>query len=154
MLEERNKTIQELRYPENITLIGTDVKGISNIEFPINPDNRIIVILTLRSLDCGSCMDEAVYLEYLNAKYWRNICFCAVVWKIGKTAIDNYKSKFSITYPFIEDPAMLDFKIFSRYKSLKIIVSPENKILRIDPITFNIKKLRDEYENVLLSYLK
>jgi len=154
VLEERNEIIQELRHPENITLIGTDVKGISNIEFPINPDNRIIVILTLHSLDCGSCVDETVYLEYLNAKYWRNICFCAVVWKIGKTAIDNYKSKFSITYPFIEDPDMLDYKIFSRYKSLKIIVSPENEILRIDPITFNIKKLQDEYENVLLSYLK
>jgi len=152
--EERNQIIQELSYPENISLIGTDVKSISNIEFPINPDVRIILMLTLQSLDCGTCVDEAVYLEYLNAKYGRKICFCAVVWKIGKTAIDNFKSKFSITYPFIEDPAMLGFKIFSRYNSLKIIVSPDNKILRIDPVTFNIKKLRDEYENVLLSYLR
>jgi hypothetical protein len=68
--------------------------------------------------------------------------------------MENFKSKFSITYPFIEDPAMLDYKIFSRYKSLKIIVSLENEILRIDPVTFNIKKLKDEYENVLFSYLK
>jgi len=154
VLEERNNIIQELRYPENITLIGTDIKDISNIEFPIDPDNRIIVMLTLHSLDCGTCVDEAVYLEHLNAKFGENICFCAVVWKIGKTAMDNFKSKFSITYPFIEDPAMLNFKTFSRYKSLKIIISPENEILRIDPVTFNIKKLKDEYENVLLSYLK
>lgn len=154
LVEERNKIIQELRYPENITLIGTDVKDISNIEFPIDPDDRIIVMLTLHSLDCNTCVDEAVYLEYLNAKYGKNICFCAVVLKIGKTAMDNFKSKFSITYPFIEDPPMLNFKTFSRYKSLKIIVSPENEILRIDPVTFNIKKLQDEYENVLLSYLK
>ena len=152
--EERNQIIQELSYPENISLIGTDVKSISNIEFPISPDSRITVLLTLHSLDCGTCVDEAVYLEYLNAKYERKICFCAVVRKIGKTAIDNFKSKISITYPFIEDPAMLGFKIFSKYKSLKIIVSPDNKILRIDPVTFNIKKLRDEYENILLSYLK
>jgi uncharacterized membrane protein YphA (DoxX/SURF4 family) len=153
-LEERNKIIHELSYPENIALIGTDVKDISNIQFPINLDIRIIVVLTLHALDCGNCMDEAAYLEYLNAKYGRSIYFCAVVWKIGKTAIDNYKSKFSITYPFIEDPALLDYKIFSRYKSLIIIVSPENKILRIDPMSFNIKKVRDEYENVLLSYLE
>ena len=152
--KERNQIIQELSYPENISLIGTDIKSISNIDFPINPDVRIIVMLTLKSIDCSNCVDEAVYLEYLNAKYGRNIFFCAVVWKIGKTAINNFKSKFSITYPFIEDPAILGSKIFLRYKSLKIIVSPDNKILRIDPVTFKIKKFRDEYENVLLSYSK
>ena len=128
--------------------------AISNIEFPINPDVRIVVLLTLKSLDCRNCVDEAVYLEYLNAKYGRDICFCAVVEKIGKTAIDNFRNEFSITYPFIEDPTILGSKIFSRYKSLILIVSKDRKILRIDPIDFNIKKFQDEYENVLLSYLK
>jgi hypothetical protein len=152
--EERNRIIKDLSDPMNLSLIGTDIKSISNIEFPINPDVRIIVMLTLQSLDCGSCADEAAYLEYLNVKYGRKTCFCAVVRKIGKTAIDNFKSEYSITYPFIEDPTLLGFKIFSSYKSLITIISQDKKILRIDPIGFNVKKFKDEYENVLLSYLK
>jgi uncharacterized membrane protein YphA (DoxX/SURF4 family)/thiol-disulfide isomerase/thioredoxin len=152
--EERNQIIKELSQPKNLSLIGTDIKTISNIEFPINPDIRIIVMLTLQSLGCGSCAAEAAYLEYLNAKYGRQICFCAVVRKIGKTAIDNFRSEYSIKYPFIEDPTMLDSKIFSSHKSLIVIVSLDSKILRIDPIDFNVKKFQDEYENVLLSYLK
>jgi uncharacterized membrane protein YphA (DoxX/SURF4 family)/thiol-disulfide isomerase/thioredoxin len=152
--KERNQIIKELNQPENLSLIGTDIRTISNIEFPINPDIRIIVILTLQSLDCGSCAAEAAYLEYLNAKYGRRIFFCAVVRKIGQTAIDNFKSEYSITYPFIEDPTMLRSKIFSKYKSLLVIVSQDSKILRIDPINFNVKKFQDEYENILLSYLK
>jgi hypothetical protein len=149
--EERNQIIKELK---NSSLIGTDIKTISNIEFPINPDIRIIVMLALQSLDCSSCAAEAAYLEYLNDKYGRKIYFCAVVRKIGKKAIDNFRSEKSITYPFIEDPAMLGYKLFARYKSLIIIVSQDSKIIRIDPIDFNVKKLQDEYESVLLSYLK
>jgi len=152
--EERNQIVKELNKPENLSLIGTDIESISNIEFPVNPDIRIIVMLTLQSLDCGSCADEAAYLEYLNVKYGKKISFCAVVRKIGKTAIDNFKNDYSITYPFIEDPTLLGFKIFSSYKSLITIVSQDKRILRIDPIGFNVKKFKDEYENVLLSYLK
>ena len=43
--------------------------------------------------------------------------------------------------------------VFDEIYNATKIVSPGNEILRIDPVTFNIKKLRDEYENVLLSYL-
>lgn len=148
---ERNQVIEEL---EGSSLIGTDIKHISNIEFPIDPDSRVIVILTLHSLDCGSCADEAAFLEYLNAKYGRKIWFCAVVRRISKTAIDNFRTSLLITYPFIEDPGLLDYKIFSRYKSLITILSKDRRILRIDPVSFNVKKNRDEYENVLLSYLE
>jgi putative oxidoreductase len=147
----RNQTLRELK---NQSLIGTDIKTISNIELPINADTRFIVMLTLHSLECGSCADEAAFLEYLDAKYGRKISFCAVVRKIGKTAIDNFKTNFLITYPFIEDPSLLDFKIFSKYKSLLTIISKDRKIMRIDPVSFNVKKFKDEYENVLLSYLK
>jgi uncharacterized membrane protein YphA (DoxX/SURF4 family) len=149
--DARSRAIKELK---EFSLIGTDIKTISNIEFPINPDIRIIVLFTLQSLECGSCTAEARYLEYLNAKYWREIYFCAIVQKIGKTAIDNFRSEHSITYPFIEDPGLLNFKVFSKYKSLITIVSKERKILRIDPISLNLKKFQDEYENILLSYLE
>jgi len=149
--EERNQIVKELM---DLSLIGTDIKTISNIEFPINPDIEIIMMLTLQSLDCRSCAAEAAYLEYLNDKYGRKIFICAVVRKIGKKAIDNIRSEYSITYPFVEDPVMLGYKIFSRYKSLIIIVSKDRKIMRMDPIDFNVKKIQDEYESVLLSYLK
>lgn len=151
---ERNRIIKELNQHRNLSLIGTDIKTISNIEFPINPDIKIVVMLTLHSLDCGNCAAQAAYLEYLNAKYGRQICFCAVIRKIGKTAIDNFRNEYSITYPLIEDPAVLDSRVFSQYKSLIVIISRDSRILRIDPIDFNIGKFQDEYESVLLSYLK
>lgn len=149
--EKRSLFMEELK---DLPLIGADIKTISNIEFPINPDIRIIVILTLKSLDCGNCAAEASYLEYLNVKYGRKIFFCGVVPKIGKTAADNFRRKYSISYPLIEDSAIFKFKIFSKYNSLMIIISQGGKILKIDPISLGVKKFQDEYEEVLLSYLK
>ncbi len=152
---ERDQIVKELSKPENLSLIGSDIKSISsNIEFPKNPEIKIMVILTLHSLECSSCADEAAYLEYLSVNHGEKAYFCAVVPKIGKTAIDNFRNEYGITYPLIEDPILLGSNILSRYKSLILIVSPDGKILRIDPINFNVKKFRDEYEKVLLSYLK
>jgi uncharacterized membrane protein YphA (DoxX/SURF4 family) len=152
--KERSQVEEEMRLPDNLKLIGTELGSISNTEFPVNPGIRITVMLTLQSLDCGNCADEAAYLEYLNVKYGRTIGFCAVVRKIGKTAIDDFKSRYSISYPLIEDPTLLDFRIYSRYKSLMTIISNDKKIMRIDPISFNIKGFKDEYESVLVSYLQ
>lgn len=148
---ERSRVIEDLK---DSSLIGTDIVSISNIVFPISPDSRITVLLTLHSLECGSCADEAAFLEYLNAKYGNKIGFCAVVRKIGKTAIENFRVQYSITYPFIEGPGLLDFSLFSRYKSLLTIISRNRKILRIDPISLNVRLFREGYENVLVSYLE
>ncbi len=152
---ERDKIIKELNKPDAVSLIGSDIKSISsNIEFPRHPDINIIVLLTLHTLECGSCAQESAYLEYLNFKYGGKAYFCAIVPKISKTAIYNFRNEYGITYPFVEDPVLLGSNILSRYKSLILLVSPEGKILRVDPISFNIKNFRDEYEKVLLSYLK
>ncbi len=154
--QERNQILDELRQPENLSLIGADIKTISNsnIEFPTNPDIRIYVMLTLQSLDCGSCAVEAAFLEYLNTKFWGRIYFFAVVRRIGRTAIDNFRREYSLRYAFIEHPALLGSSVFAKYKSLVTIISPDRRILRIDPIGFNVKKFQDEYETVLLGYLK
>jgi thiol-disulfide isomerase/thioredoxin len=149
-----NQFNSELEKPDYKYLIGSDINTISDIVFPMKPKSKFVVVLTIQSFDCGTCVDEAVFLEYLNRKYGEYILFCAVVGKIGNTAINNFKNKFSITYPFIQDQKILNSTIFSGYKGLKTIVSDKNKILRIDALTFNVKKLRNEYEYILLKYLE
>jgi len=151
-----NTRIQLINELENLDnkYIGRDINNICDIAFPKEHNAKIFVMLTLSSFDCGNCVDEAVFLEYLNRKYGENICFFAVVGKFGHTAINNFKNTFSITYPFIQDPRIFDSEIFSKYKALKTIISDKNEILRIDPVTFNVKKFRNEYENILLTYLK
>jgi len=151
---DRNQFINELEKADYKHIIGSDITNISDIVFPRNPKAKIIVMITLSSLNCGTCVDEAVYLEYLNRKYGENICFCAVVGKFGNTAIDDFKKRFSITYPFIQDSSILNSTFFVKYKALKVIISDKNEILRIDTLTFNVKKLQNEYENNLLKYSK
>ncbi len=154
LLEKRDQIIKELSKPENSSLIGSDIKSIySNIDFPKHPEIKIVVLLTLHSLECGSCADEAVYLNYLNDKYGKEAFFIAVVPKIGKTAINYFKDEYGISYPILEDISLLNYNIFSR-NSLILTISPVGKILRIDPISFNIKKVRDDYEKILLSYME
>jgi uncharacterized membrane protein YphA (DoxX/SURF4 family) len=151
---ERIRIVGELSQPTNLSLIGANIRTISNIEFPVDPGIELIVMLTVHSLDCGDCAAEAAYLEYLNARYGKRIFFCAVVRRVGKTAIGNFKSRYSITYPFIEDPGLLDSGAFSQFKSLIATLTRDGEVLRIDPIGFNIKEYQSQYESILLSYLR
>ena len=119
---ERTQVINDLGRPDCKKLIGSNIGEIANVSLPRNPRARFTVLLTLHSLDCRTCIDEAIYLEYLSEKYRDQISFLAVVEPIGNTAISAFKDKFSITYPIVQDPAILGANIFSKYKSLKILV--------------------------------
>lgn len=153
ILEERKIYISDIN--DNFKdMLGQNINRISDISVPAKPGHKIAVMLAIKSIDCGTCIDEAVFLEYLNTKYGDAICFFAIVPTIGNRAINDFKNKFGLTYPFIQNFHILSMPIFYKYNSLLTILSTKGEILRIDPPSFNVEEIRKEYENVLLQYFE
>ncbi|MDD8032182.1 MAG: hypothetical protein PHQ25_09385 [Acidobacteriota bacterium] len=63
--EEREHFYQISREPEYTGLIGSKLTFAPDIVSLMDPGQRFIVLLTIRSFDCLDCIEEAVYLEQL-----------------------------------------------------------------------------------------
>lgn len=118
-------------------------------------NGKYSVLLILNSLECKPCIDEAIYLETLNEKFGKHINFFAVVSTVSPTAIRNFKKRYSLSYPFLFDVnKMFQNKFDSSTKAIKILISPIGEVMNVDPPTYNIISLQNDYEQLLESSLK
>ncbi|MBN2396132.1 MAG: DoxX family membrane protein [Candidatus Atribacteria bacterium] len=123
--------------------------------FPNQLKGKYSVLLILNSIECKACVDEAIFMDKLYNKFNANIHFYAIVGEIGNTAISNFKKSYSLSYPFLEDLDMgLRNNLNFSSNTTKILVSPVGEILNVDPPTYNIKSLQNDYERMLVKYLE
>jgi len=111
--------------------------------------------LIINTLECTPCLNEAIFIEKLNNKFNDNIKFYGIVPRIGKTAVSNFKTTYSLNFHFFQDinRTLINELEASSYP-IKILVSPNRKILNIDPPTFGVKSFQNYYENLLKTYLE
>jgi uncharacterized membrane protein YphA (DoxX/SURF4 family) len=138
---------------EEINLTKYSVRDIiTNNDIISSAENKYTLIFIINSMDCGSCIDEAMFVEYLSNKYINELKTIGIAGLIGNTAIKNLIDRYHITYNIIQgrSPALQKMQ---NIKTLKILVNSEGNIINIDPATFRSKKIRKDYENILLKYL-
>lgn len=152
--EEREHFYQISHEPVFAGIIGSKLTFAPDIVSLMDPGQRFIVLLTIRSFDCLDCIKEAVFLEQLKISLGEQIFFCATTLRIGRTALDNFRNEYGLTYPILEIPEIFNISLFGRFNSIKVLLSRQGKVLRIDPITFGIENFKEEYKNLLLGYLK
>jgi len=118
-------------------------------------EKKYIVFLIINTLECTPCLNEAIFIEKLNNKFNDNIKFYGIVPRIGKTAVSNFKTTYSLNFHFFQDinRTLINELEASSYP-IKILVSPNRKILNIDPPTFGVKSFQNYYENLLKTYLE
>lgn len=145
LITENNKNLIGMQLPE---LKLRDSKGW--ILFKEQVNERYSVLLILDSLDCKFCIDEAVFFEKLNDKFGRNIKFYAVVGHMSRIAISIFKKKYSLNYPFLHD---LNSQVIDKFTissaAIKVLVSPDEEIIHIDPLTYSIKSIQKDFESKL-----
>jgi len=117
--------------------------------------NKYNVILFLGSLDCEPCIDESLFMERLSKEYDREINFSIIIGISSRLAIANYIKKNSITCDVRRDSDSLDLRKKFRISgtALKLIVSPSGQILFVDPSTFNIKNIQDQFKGELINIM-
>ena len=118
-------------------------------------EKKYIVFLIINTLECTPCLNEAIFIEKLNNKFNDNIKFYGIVPRIGKNAVSNFKTTYSLNFHFFQDinRTLINELEASSYP-IKILVSPNRKILNIDPPTFGVKSFQNYYENLLKTYLE
>lgn len=145
LITEKTKNLTGMQLPK---LKLRDSKGW--ILFHEQLKGRYSVLLILDSLDCKFCIDEAIFFEKLNNKFGRNIKFYAIVGTVSQSAISNFKKRYSLNYSFLQD---LNFQIINEFANssaaIKVIVSPSEEIINIDPATFRIKSIQKDFESKL-----
>ena len=55
--------------PELSRIVGINIKTLFNFPFLIKGNHKLIVVLTLHSLDCLDCLKESIFLNKLSKKY-------------------------------------------------------------------------------------
>lgn len=154
ILNERQTILNEVNKISIKKIEEYDLKYILNIDESLKNNKNVFLFIILNSLNCGTCIEEAIYVEKLNRKYGDKIKIYAVVGNVGKTAIKNFKNTYNISYEFIEKDNKSAFNNYKNIRTLKIIMKYDGLILNIDPVTFNMKSLQNEYENLLIKSLK
>lgn len=149
-LEDRNtvmdvvKDIKLSQYKVSDIFDGSDII--------LNKEKKNTLIFIINSIDCNTCIDEAIYVEYLANKYKSKLRTIAVTGITGKTAINNLIDRYKITYKIIHERSPVLQKLIN-IKTLKLLVNSEGIILNIDPATFKSKRIRGYYENILMEYI-
>lgn len=150
-LEDRNAVMDVVNELNIIHYNISDILKRSDILSGTN--NIFTLIFIINSLDCNTCIDEALYVEQLTNKYKDNLQTIAVAGRIGKTALNNFIDRYKITYNFIQETGPV-LKTLISIKTLKVLVNSEGIILNIDPPTFRSQRIRKYYETILLGYIK
>jgi uncharacterized membrane protein YphA (DoxX/SURF4 family) len=151
-------------YLENRKAIMDTVAGIGIDHINVNEimeigdikkvdDKSCILLFIISAFDCNTCIDEALYVDYLTSKYREKLKTIAVVGRIGHTAINDFVNRYRITYTVVQETNATLKKLVGM-NTLKILANADGIVINVDPPTFRSRKLRDEYERMLAGYLK
>jgi hypothetical protein len=72
------------------------------------------------------------------------------VGEVSRIAISNFKNRYSLNFSFLQDiNSQFIKKFFISSASIKVLISPGEDIVYIDPPTYNIKPVQKEFVNML-----
>jgi peroxiredoxin len=135
-------------------LIGANIKDMCDIVLEDTGGQKLIIIFVINDINCRECIEEAICLEYLRHKFKYKISVLAITPKIGITALRNFQNRFNITYSILQGSPCSFLESLNIFSSVKILLKSSGEIIRIDPPTFSVKKMRTDYERLMEGFIQ
>ncbi|MHB8094226.1 MAG: MauE/DoxX family redox-associated membrane protein [Candidatus Aminicenantales bacterium] len=116
---------------------------------------KYYLLIYIKSLDCDECVNDAVFAEELFSTFKSDLCVFGVTSVQSNYAISNFQKKNNLSYQIFRDSEInLMANLGIKATLIKLLLSPDGEVLKVDPASHNIKSIEEEFKSDLANLLK